>query len=240
MRFFLLTWLLLAGCSEGVKSRGIQIGIDPNWYPLDFGPQVSYVNGFTEELLLDIAVSTHVDYVRHTSSPDNLMSGLQSGLYDAVLTSIPPHNFNLAKYDFSDNFFEIGPVLIVLKDSRFTEPNKMNGRAVGVIANDRTVLALEPYPDIVIRTYPSIPELLNSLVRGEIEGALLYRILASNYVRDLYSSQLKIVGKPLTEEGIRMIALKGRHPQIIKNFDRSLESMKKKKLQNLLQKYQLD
>ena len=240
MRFLVLVCLLLAGCGGEVKAKGIQLGIDPNWYPLDFGPQVSYINGFVEEVLLDVAMSAKTDYIRQSSSPDSLLSDLQSGRFDAVLTSLPPYNFNLAKYDFSQNFLELGPVLIIPLDSSHTELKQMNGRLVGIVANDQTVLVLQKYQEIIVRSYPSIPELLNAVTTGEIEGALLYRIPASNYIRDLYSGQLKITGKPLTNEGLHLVALKGHKPQTVKPFDRALETLKKKRMEELLKKWQLD
>ena len=42
------------GCSMRREAR-IRLGVDSNWHPLDFGAQTAYVNGFIEELLIDIS-----------------------------------------------------------------------------------------------------------------------------------------------------------------------------------------
>ena len=43
----------LCGCDK--DSRVLRIGIDRGWYPLDFSRQQKYVNGYIDELLLEIA-----------------------------------------------------------------------------------------------------------------------------------------------------------------------------------------
>jgi len=240
VRLFLLVFSLFVGCSSGLQKKGIQIGIDPTWYPNDFGWQTSYVNGFTEDLLFEIASTTGTDFVRLSENADNLLAALQAGKYDAVLTSLPPYNFHLAKYDFSHNFLDLGPVLIVPVNAHYTDLSQMNNELVGTLTNEPAVLILQGHPEIIMRNYPSIPELLNAVVAGEIEGALLGRIPATAFVRDLFSGQLKIAGPPLTPEGLHLITLKGRHPQLIRQFDKTLDTLKKKKLPSLLKKWQLD
>lgn len=236
----IIAMLMLTCCGGGMKSKEIHIGTDPTWYPLDFGAQTPYVNGFVEELLFEMATAMKVPFIKQTANWDTLFDSLQAGKFEAILTSLAPYNFNLAKYDFTHNFLDLGPVLIVPVGAPFTELSEMNGELVGTVANDPAVLVLQNYPEIIIRNYSSITDLLNALVAGEIEGALLNRIPANSYIRDLYSTSLKVVGKPLTEEGLHLIALKDRHPEIIKQFDKTLSAMKKKKLPSLLKKWNLN
>ncbi len=249
MQFFriailsVLSIFFLHGCSCGSGSgrQGLRIGIDPNWYPIDFGRQESYVNGFTEDVLLEIARYSGIEFQRIPANWDNLLDGMKEKKYDAVLTSLPPYDFNNAKYDFSTNFLDLGPVLIVPVDTQHFDLSKMGGELVGVIIGDPSVLILQKYPETIIRNYNSIPELLTALVNGEIEGALLNRIPAVSYVRDLYAGKLKIASAPLTDAGLHLVAVKGKHHHLIQLFNKSLDHFKKKKkLQSLLQKWELE
>lgn len=242
-RFFLfLCFVFLlygCGCSQKESSR-LRIGIDPSWYPLDFGAQQSYVNGFVEELLLDVAVYTGIEFERIEANWDSLFDGLHKRKYDAVLSSLPPYNFNLAQYDFSENFIELGPVLIVPTDSAHANLDQMKGELVGLVLGDLALLQLQKHPDVILRTYSSIPDLLDALVQGEINGAILNRILAVNYVRDLYADKLMVVGSPMTDTGLHLVTVKGKHQNLVKNFNKSLQAFKKKKkLQPLLEKWEL-
>lgn len=230
---FLLLIFFAYGCGCGGGPRGtIKIGVDPKWYPIDFGAQTSYVNGYTEDLLLEMARYGGLQFELITANWDNLTEGLRERKYDAILTSMAPYEYNTAKYDFSKNFLDLGPVLIVSQDSKNDELSKLNGEMVGIVTNDQAALILEKQPQIIIRSYKSIPDLLNAIVAGEIQAAILSRIPALNYVSDLYNGKLKIVGHPMTEAGLHLVAPKGR----IGSFNKTLEALRKRKTLDTLQK----
>jgi polar amino acid transport system substrate-binding protein len=239
MRFILLLALLLCGCNSG--SRGVlRIGVDANWHPLDFGSQTSYVNGFTEDMLIEMARYSGIEFEKIPANWDTLYDGLKEKKYDAILTSLPPYIYNTAKYDFSINYLDLGPVLIVPIASSKTDLSKMDGSLIGIIANDPAELLLETHPTLIIRNYATIPELLDALAVGAIQGALLDRIPAVNFVNDLYSATLKIASAPLTDKGLHLIAPKGRS-SLIKSFNKNLEALKRRKtLSSLQKKWQLE
>lgn len=238
----LIRLLLLAlcvyscSCSSDSSRHTLRIGVDTKWYPLDFGPQTSYVNGFTEDLLLEMARYSGMQFEIVYANWDSLMDGLKEQKYDAVLSSLPPYEYNKAKYDFSENFLDLGPVLITKVDGKWDGLKELGGELVGIIANDPSETLIAKHPTIIIRSYNGVPELLNAVVNGEIEGAVLNRIPAVNFVGDLYASSLKIIGTPMTEEGLHLVAVKGKGH----SFSQHLESIKKKKsFETLLKKWSL-
>ena len=165
---------------------------------------------------------------------------MKQGRYQGILSSLPPYEFNLALYDFSHNFLDIGPVLIVPEGGPKSDLGKMSGEHIGVIAGDPAVLILQKHEGLIIRNYPSIAALLDAVANGEIEGALLNRVLAGSYVSDLFRGRLKIAGAPLSDAGLHLIVLRGKQPRFLSQFNKSLALLKKKKrLQALLRKWQL-
>ena len=115
----------------------------------------------------------------------------------------------------------------------------LSGKIVGVQSRDADQY-LQQYPDVIIRTYGSISELLDAIVVGDTDGALLSRIPAINYVRDLYAETLEIAGEPLTEAGIRFVAIKGEHKKQLVLLDKALEKLERKgKLKALQEKWRL-
>lgn len=233
LRLFLLA-LFFYGC--GSNSSGFRVGYDPNWYPTDFGPQTSYVNGYTEDMLLEMARYSGMNFELVKASWDNLFDGIKQDKYDAVFTTLPPYEHNMAKYDFSETFLDLGPVLIVPFKAEKDSLEKLGSDLVGIIAGDSSELILAGYPTIIVRNYPSIPELLDAVAKGEIDGALLAQIPAVNYVADLYYEVLQISGKPLTNQGIRLVGPKGG----INAFNKHLASLRKKSmLQKLKEKWEL-
>lgn len=243
MHFIILfLFLLLQGCSSGNQSKAnvFRIGVDEEWYPIDFGAQQDYVNGFVEDLLIEIANYSGIKFEKISVNWDVLLEGMHNKKYDAVLSSLPPYNFNLAKYDFSQNFLDLGPVLIVSTGAAHRKLKQMKGELVGVLTGDPAFLLFQGYPEVVVRYYPTIPDLLNALVAGEIQGGLLNQIPAVNYIQDLYAGKLAIASSPMTDAGLHLVALKGRKEFFVRAFDKNLAALKKKKkLQALLQKWQL-
>jgi ABC-type amino acid transport substrate-binding protein len=237
MRLFRLLIFTFFICSCSWESKDVlRVGVDKNWYPVDFGPQVSYVNGFVEELLLDLSRYSGMQFQLIYTNWSSLFEGMKKDQYDAVFSTVSPQDYNKDEYEFSVNLFDIGPVLIVDKNSTRKSLAEMKGELVGIIINDPAENLVAKYPTVIIRKYKSIPELLNAIVDQEIEAAVLNRIPAVNFVEDLYASTLKIVGEPLTDAGIRLVSHKGKGDR----FNRNLETFKQRKTyKDLLRKWSL-
>ncbi len=238
LTFFFLVFLI-GSCSAG-KRPTFRIGVDPNWYPLNFEAFQPYVNGFTEDLLLEVSKYAGVDFIKMEANWDSLLDGLHEKEYDAVLTSLPAYQFNQMKYDFSKNFLDLGPVLVIPSNAQLNDLTKLSNEVVGIVMGDPALLVLQKYPEIIVRKYETVPELLKAVVTGSLEGALLDRLVASSFVRDMYAEQLKISTGPLTDVGLRVMGLKGQNEHVIDLFNRTLSQMKKqKKLEALQTKWQL-
>jgi polar amino acid transport system substrate-binding protein len=228
--FFFASLFIFYGCSN-FSSSSFRIGIDPSWYAEDFGSQTAYVNGYTEDLLLEMSRYSGMQFELVKTSWDDLLDGLRQKKYDAVITNLPRYDSHLAKYDFSENFLNLGPVLIVPAKAQKNTLEKLGNDLVGIVMNDRSEEVLAKYPGIIVRSYPSIPELLDAVAKGEIEGAVLAQIPALNYVSDLYANVLEISGAPLTDAGIHLVGPKGG----INAFNKNLSSLRKKKVLEKLQ-----
>lgn len=242
--FYLLKLTLLAflaflsscGCSSNSRHGTLRIGVDPSWSPLSFEELQPYVNGYTDEFLQDVSRYSGIEFNKIGANWDTLLQGLNEGRYEAILCSLPPYNFNQAKYDFTENYLDLGPVLITPANANYTELSQMNGELVGVIAGDPAVLVVEKYPEVIIRNYNSLPDVLEAVASGEIEAAVTNRLPAAKYVQDLYVSKLKIASAPMNNVGLHAVTLKGKSSRFIRTFNTSIEQMKKKKTLEQLQK----
>ncbi len=235
----LATLLFLCGC--GKEQIVLRVGVDPNWYPLNFEAQQPFVNGFIDDLLQEVASYSGMRIERIETNWDTLLDGMREKRYDAVITSIPPYNFNMAKYDFSKNVLDLGPVLILQEGMNVKGLDDLSHELVGIITGGDASMILQKHSDILMRGYSVVPVMLDALTDGDIRGALLDRLPATSYVRDLYAGALKIWGKPLSAKGLHLAVLKGQQKRALELFDKSLEQMQKKnKMEALLAKWQLD
>ena len=233
--YALLPFLIFfSSCSSGHSRKIFRVGVDASWTPLNFEQQQPYVNGYIEELLLEIAKYNGIVFEKIPASSDALLDGLYQHRYDAILSSMQPYEFNMAKYAFSENFLSLGQVLITSTTAKIQKIDDLSHKLVGIIVGSKAALVLEKYP-IIIRTYPSIPSMLNDLASENIDGAVLERLPAAAYVRDLFSNKLKIVGPPLTEEGLHAVTKKN-NDIFLSMFNKSIEKMKKKHTLDALEK----
>ncbi len=238
--FVFCSLFFLWGCGSSSSSSNYEIAIDPSWAPLNFQERQNNVLGFTTELLTQVSRQEKISVSLLNTNWDSLFEGLNDQKYQAVLSSLYPYNFNLDLYSFSEPFLELGPVLIVPMEASDRSLEALSGKAIGAIAGSPEILLLEKDPTLLIRTYATVPEALNDLVSGSIQGAILPALTASAYVNHLYFRKLMIVSGPLNEEALRLITLKGTSPELIEKFNKALDHMKKNgDYEKLLSKWNL-
>ncbi len=220
--FFLV---FIFSCS--IKDKPYRIGIDRTFYPEDFEGQGSYVYGFVEEVLLDIAKDQKIEFLTIEANWDTKYSFLENDRFDAIFSSLDPYNFNVAKYDFSNTFLPTGPVLITYKQSKIKSMMDLSNRHVGVIRGNNSSLILEKNPEIFIEPYDSIVEMLDDMIDNNIDAAVADFIPANKYIIDLYSTRFAILYPPLTKSGIKMITKKDQNAELLKIFNRGLKNLQR-------------
>ncbi len=239
--FLLILSLFLESCSfEDAKTSAYRIGIDSSWFPVDFQEKNPFVLGFTEELLLEISRMTGMKFEKINANWNTLLPDLKKEKYDAVLSSLPPYNFNLGQYEFSEPFLEIGPVLITGIDSKYKDLEQMKLKIVGLLLGSKDIMIVQKYPDIIIQMFDSYSEMLSQLEKGAVDGAIIQLVPAVGYLNDTFYDKLKIATPPLNKEALRLVTLKDKNDFLRKKFDKALNKLKNKKTyQNLLKKWNL-
>lgn len=230
-RLFSLFFLaILAGCGSSELPQAPRIGVDPTWAPLDFGKLQPFVNGYTEDLLIQIAKKRRIEIVKMTSNWDSLLMGLKDHSYDAILSSFPPYNYNRASFEFSNNFLSVGPVIITQKGQKLENLESLKEKMVGVIFKSDANNLLEQDPSILIRTYPGVREMLEDLNQKKLDAALLERPFAINFINHLYEDSLIISSKPLTDAGLHLVTRKN-EIGLIELFNEEIAKLDLKALQ---------
>jgi polar amino acid transport system substrate-binding protein len=227
--FFLLFvtfTLFLTSCNSVKNEKKYEIGIDPSFYPLGLGKLEKNTDGFVRELLLEMSEVLNIRFFVIRANWDNLFYGLEKSNYHGAVSSKYPYSFSSEKYNFSDLLLETGPALIVRKGAKDNSLEKMGGKLVGYIRGEESIFILEKYPTIVIKTYDSIPPLLEDLKNGFLDGAIADRIKMTSFVNNLYFDSLEVV-LPLTKQGLRLVSLK-KEEEIIKLFNSGLSKLEKK------------
>lgn len=229
----LAIWGLVRACShqETLRKRVYTIGRDSSWYPLQLFGKDRNLQAFTNDLIWAIAQETKLRFEWLATGPGSLLEGLNDGYYDAAISSLRQNFINRDKYVFSDLIFGTGPVLIVQQDSTATSLKDMEDKTVGIrsgsylIFNTIKESGAHAY-NILITTYDNVNKALESLDKNQIDGIIMDAIPAYAYTEGFYAGKLKVVTPPLTDEGLRLVALKSAaSDELIKDFDDALRKL---------------
>jgi len=239
-RFFALllsiSILLLIGCGKNTppKPSAYQIGLDPSWYPINLTGKDNNILGFSTELMKTICAEENTTFSMIYTAWDSLLDGLAAGKYQGALSSLYPYNFNLQKFDFSDVYLPLGPVLLAAAGSPYHSLDDLQGKPVAVLSGSPSVLLLESKPQIFITPCNSVAEVINLLQSGQVTGALLPVVVAESYTGGSLQNKFVIVSPPLTDEGLRLLTMKNKNGALIKKFNKGLAKMKKTGTYNAL------
>lgn len=233
-----LAFIVLGACSSSPQTY--KIGIDPTWFPLDVINKEPYILAFSTELLQKIAHLKHVEFERVTVSWDNLLEGLKKRQYEGILSSLEPYGFNLEKYQFSENFLNTGPVLVMRENATKSEVDTLYEKEIAAFSQNDEQLLMQKYPDAIVRMYDSLQKALVDLSIGNLDAVLIGYLQAFSYVNDIYHEKLKIVSSPLNNEGLKLVTLAKDQQKFIQLFNEGLNELKKNgEYDELLSKWKL-
>ncbi|KAG6558930.1 L-cystine-binding protein FliY [Candidatus Rhabdochlamydia oedothoracis] len=218
------TLLLLALlCCCGSKNHQQRVALDPSWYPLDLEDKNAQLVGFSTEILQKI--SEKLPLAKIITDAHYLLEDLFQGKYEAVLSSFPPYNFNKDRFDFSESYLMLGPVIVVNKSSDISSIKQLKGKAIGVLS-DANALLVELVPNVLIHQYTSKAQALEDITSGVLDAALIDILSAYAYCEDLYQDKLKVGSLPLTNEALRLITARDKNGSLIKAFNKEIHRLK--------------
>ncbi|MBN4066501.1 transporter substrate-binding domain-containing protein [Simkania negevensis] len=224
---FLFCFALLPSCSKQDAGNNV-VGIDPSWRPLDIGKNAVNVYGFTIEAINTIERAEHLTLPIITTAPAFLEKGLKQGRYTAILSAMLINQVVKDQYDYSLPLLLVGPVLVVPHNAPISKLREMAGKKVATITESNSFTLLEKHPHILINLYSTITDALAQVANGKVDGALIPALTAYDYCNNIYHGVLKVATPPLSQQGIRLFALKDQNKQLIDSFDNAIRSLQKK------------
>lgn len=225
--FFLLLILLfwVRSCITNHSEILFHIGQDSRWPGLGLMGRERNLTAFNQELLEEIAKAENFTVRMENSHASNLLSDLEKGVLQGALTIVEPNYMHEDGLIFSDPYFFTGPVLIIPLSA--PSHNEKRKKIIGIAAYSPFLLSLEKDSTIQTKIYGDILSALSDLRGGTIDGAIFPAIPAYTYVNTFYKHELKIASTPLTQEGIRLAALKNEKGKfLIEHFNQGLAAIK--------------
>lgn len=231
--------ILFSGCFTDRKVY--KIAIDPTFASQNMAGQADQVYGFTIDLLGEIAQSENIRIQYFQAGSESLLNGLERQSYDAVFTSKASTLVESPIYRTSNPYFLLGPVLVVLADSKVSKLKNLDGKLAGVVDQSSGYFIIQKYPKIFIFSYQNVATVLEALKYSQIDAACIDYLDAVAYVKNLYANVLKIVTEPLNDDGLCLVMMEQKNTSLIDSFNQGLRRAKKRGVyQKLLEKWQLN
>lgn len=224
--FLFLSLFFLCSCSLTEK-EGIPIGIDPNFYPVNFGRKQGDVNAYIRQLLQMISEEEAISFNLIDVNWDTIYDQLDSEELVGIITPISPDTFVRNQYSFSDPILKTGPVLVVGIDNKASSLEDLQGRTVVIVPGYFGMNELQMHPQVIVRSATSFAGALNDVQDKRANGAILPYITARNYVDDLYHDTLRIATEPMTERAIFLVTLKDKNKDFLYRFNKGYEKLLK-------------
>lgn len=191
----------------------ITIASDATWPPMEFVTTEQEIVGFDIDLINAVADAAGFEIEVQNTAWDGIFAGLANGDYDAVLSSVTITEERQRTMDFSTPYINAGQVLVVRQDvpAGVESLSDLVGEAVGAQIGTTGAFEIEKVSGVELRTYDEIGLAIEDLAQGRIAGVVADSPIAADYAlqNENYSSVLKIVGEPFTEEFFGIAVQKG-------------------------------
>ncbi|MCH9622021.1 MAG: hypothetical protein S4CHLAM20_14550 [Chlamydiia bacterium] len=236
---FITALLLVSGCSTWKASRIVKIGIDPTFFASAVGNKQGLVYAYVVEFFEEVFKETKTDFEFVELSFDNTLENLDNKDIDLLVTSLKPNIETDMLYDFSKMFLSLGDVFVTRSEMPSFNFKDFDGKIIALQRHPNIAFLFAKYPAIALTYYTTIPEVLVEITNFKVDGALIPYLSLASALSTEYRYFLKIdTSKKYTEEGLRLISLKGKNATEIRAFNKKLSSTSK--LQNkLLMKWDL-
>ncbi len=237
MKFFrllsvsvLLAASLSATALAGPKS--IKVATDATWPPMEMIDANKQIVGYDIDFLRAVAKEAGVAVEFKNTAWDGIFAGLDSGQYDAIISSVTITEERKAKYDFTDAYTSIGQILVVPKtDKKSKTIADLKGKKVGSQIGTTGAMEVKKVAGVESKTYDEIGLAFEDMAAGRIYGVVCDEPVAAHFAlqKKEYKEKFMIVGKPFTKEGYGIVVKKG-NKELVDQLNKGIKAVKAKKL----------
>ena len=204
------------------------IATDAAFPPMEFVDENKQIVGFDIDMMNAIAKLMGLDVEFKNTAWDGIFAGLESGDYDAILSSVTITDDRKEKYDFSDPYINAGQAVVVRADEMAIKSHEdLPGKTVGAQIGTTGAFAVQKISGATLKEYDTIDLALMDLVAGNLDAVVVDTPVAADYAlaSDQFKGKLKIVGKPFTEEYYGLVVRKGEMGDLLKAFNEGLKKI---------------
>lgn len=212
--------------------KSIKVATDATWPPMEMVDASKQIVGYDIDFLNAVAKEAGVTVEFKNTAWDGIFAGLDSGQYDAIISSVTITDERKAKYDFSDAYTSIGQILVVPKTDKTSKTiADLKGKKIGSQIGTTGAMEVKKVAGVESKTYDEIGLAFEDMAAGRISGVVCDEPVAAHFAlqKKEYKEKFKIVGKAFTKEGYGIVVKKG-NKELVDLLNKGIKAVKAKKL----------
>ena len=232
MLIALLTVTALMTGSAFAAGKKIVVATDATWPPMEMVDANKQIVGYDIDLINAVAKEAGLAVEFKNTAWDGIFAGLDTGKYDAIISSVTITDERKAKYDFTDAYTSIGQILVVPKTDKTTKTiADLKGKKVGSQIGTTGAMEVKKVAGVESKTYDEIGLAFEDMAAGRISGVVCDEPVAAHFAlkKKEYKEKFKIVGKAFTKEGYGIVVKKG-NTELVTLLNKGIKAVKAKKL----------
>lgn len=222
---------------ETVVSRSSNVlvmGTNATFKPFEYKDGDKIV-GFDVDLASEIAKELGAELKIEDMSFDGLLPALESGQIDLAVAGMSVTEDRAKNALFSDSYYVASQQIIVKNESPIKNRYELTNKTIGVQLGTTGDQMAQQIKGAKVVQFPTAPSVLQELVTGRIDAAILDNAPAAQYVASF--SSLKILNSPLSREPYA-IAMKKGNQQLLESVNNVITKMKEDgRMHKLLMKH---
>jgi len=212
--------------------KSIKVATDATWPPMEMVDAKKQIVGYDIDFLNAVAKEAGVAVEFKNTAWDGIFAGLDSGQYDAIISSVTITEERKAKYDFTDAYTSIGQILVVPKTDKTSRTiADLKGKKVGSQIGTTGTMEVKKVAGVESKTYDEVGLAFEDMAAGRIAGVVCDEPVAAHFAlqKKEYKEKFKIVGKPFTKEGYGIVVKKG-NKELVALLNKGIKAVKAKKI----------
>ncbi|WP_309121031.1 ABC transporter substrate-binding protein [Paenibacillus sp.] len=178
-----------ANLLEAIKASGqLRVGTSADYPPYEFHAIVDgkdTIIGFDIEIIKEVAKDLGVELALTDMGFDGLLTALQSGNIDMVISGMTPTPERAEAVDFSDVYYvAIQKVIVRAEDkATYTTVESLAGKKVGAqLGAIQEGIVTDQMPQSELRALSKLPDLVLDLKSGNVEALVVEEPVANAYI----------------------------------------------------------
>ncbi len=223
---------------ESSGEKTIVFASDATWPPMEMVDANKQVVGFDVDFINAVAKEAGFKAEIKNTAWDGIFAGLDTGNYDAVISSVTINDERKAKYDFSLPYLNAGQVLVVPKTTtNVTTLAQMTGKKLGAQIGTTGAFEIKKVKGLTLKAYDEVGLAFEDMAAGRIDGIVCDGPIAANYAlqKAEYKDKFAIVGQPFTNEQFGIVVKKG-NKEVLDLLNKGIKAVKAKGIDKQLEK----